>query len=99
MRTGRARLLGFSLDAPIVAGVVPGVATPLIAAIAWGAYVALHPRDFQPGIDEAWVEPAVLGAAVLALAVSGPAGQAWAFAALVVVNTALTTIWRQHWYA
>jgi hypothetical protein len=42
---------------------------------------------------------AVLGAAVLALAVTGPAALAWAFAALVVANTALTTIWRQRWYA
>jgi hypothetical protein len=41
----------------------------------------------------------VLGAVVLALAITGPAGRARAFAALVVVNTALTTIWRQHWYA
>jgi hypothetical protein len=52
-------------------------------------------ETFSPGIDEA------CGArtAVLALAITGPACLAWAFAALVVVNTALTTIWRQRWYA
>jgi hypothetical protein len=38
---------GFTLDAPIAVRVVLGVATPLIAAIAWEAYVA--PRvDFRP---------------------------------------------------
>lgn len=35
---------GFTLDAPIAVRVVLGVATPLIAAIAWGAYVAPRAR-------------------------------------------------------
>jgi Protein of unknown function (DUF2568) len=90
---------GFSLDAPIMVRVVLGVATPLIAAIAWGAYVAPRARLSAPASMRLAVELAVLGAAVLALAVTGPAGLAWAFAALVGVNTALTTIWRQRWYA
>jgi hypothetical protein len=35
---------GFTLDAPIAVRVVLGVATPLIAAIAWGAEVAPRAR-------------------------------------------------------
>jgi Protein of unknown function (DUF2568) len=39
---------GFTLDAPIAVRVVLGVATPLIAAIAWGTYVAPRARLSAP---------------------------------------------------
>jgi|SRR5262245_53920083 len=89
---------GFSLDAPIVVRVIVGIAAPLTAAIAWGAYVAPRARLSAPASVRLAVELAVLGAAVVALAVTGPKDLAWAFAILVVVNTALTTLWRQRWY-
>jgi hypothetical protein len=77
--------------------VVLGVATPLIAAI--GRLRSSTREAFSPGIDEACGRACGARTAVLALAITGPACLAWAFAALVVVNTALTTIWRQRWYA
>src|SRR5262245_37321777 len=90
---------GFSLDAPIVVRVVLGVTAPLVSALAWGAYVAPRARLSAPASMRLTVELAVLGAAVVALAFTGPDGLAWAFGVLVVVNTALTTLWRQRWYA
>jgi hypothetical protein len=90
---------GFSLDAAIVVRLVVSIAAPLTAAIAWGADVAPRARLSTPASMGLAVELAVLGAAVVALAVTGPTGLAWAFAVLVVVNTALTTLWRQRWYA
>jgi drug/metabolite transporter (DMT)-like permease len=62
---------GFGLDAPILVRVVLGVATPLIAAIAWGAYVASRARLSAPASMR--LALVVLGAAVLAIAVTGPA--------------------------
>jgi drug/metabolite transporter (DMT)-like permease len=64
---------GFGLDAPILVRVVLGVATPLIAAIAWGAYVASRARLSAPASMRLAVELVVLGAAVLAIALTGPA--------------------------
>ena len=87
---------GFGLDAPILVRVVLGVATPLIAAIAWGAYVAFTRETFSPGIDEARACGARRGSPRDRRHRAGLAG---AFAAPVVVNTALTTIWRHRWYA
>lgn len=52
---------GFTLDAPIAVRVVLGVATPLIAAIAWEAYVAPRVRLSAPASMRLAVELAVLG--------------------------------------
>lgn len=90
---------GFSFDANVAVRIVLGIGAPLAAAFAWGAYVAPRAQVSAPAPVRLAVELAVLGLGVAALAVAGPAALAWAFAALVVVNTALTTVWRQRWYA
>ena len=90
---------GFSVDANAIVRILLGTGAPLAAAFAWGAYVAPRAQVRAPGSVRLAVELAVLGLGVAALAVTGPAALAWAFAALVVVNTVLTTIWRQRWYA
>lgn len=90
---------GFSVDAPGAVRVLLGIGAPLAAAVAWGSYVAPRARMAAPRSVRLAVELTVFVLAAAALAAAGPPALAWIFAALVLVNSALTTVWRQRWYA
>jgi hypothetical protein len=89
---------GLSLDAHAAVRVLLGVGAPLAAAVAWGMYVAPRARADAPPAARLSVELTVFALAIAALAASAPSGLAWGFAAVVVVNGVLTTVWRQRWY-
>ncbi len=90
---------GFTVDAPGAVRALLGIGAPLAAALAWGGFVAPKARYQAPGAVRLAVELAVFSMSIAALAVSGPAALAWTYAVMVAVNTVLTTVWRQRWYA
>jgi hypothetical protein len=67
-----------------------GLGAPLLAAAAWGAFVA--PKASRPTVDPVrlLLELAVFGSGVVALLLAGSTALAIIFAALVLVHLALT---------
>ena len=78
-----------------VVSVLLAVAAPAVAVVLWGTFAA--PKATRRLADAARVpfELAVFALAAAALAAAGNAALALAFAALVVVNAALLTTFRQ----
>jgi uncharacterized protein DUF2568 len=85
---------GFSLDSSL-AKVVAGLGAPLAAAIVWGFFVSPKaPRRLQdPG--RLVLELVLFAAGTAALAATGHAVLAVAFAAAVIANEALLFVWDQ----
>jgi len=84
---------GFDTGRSAVADVALGVGAPLLAAAVWGTFAAPKSERRLRGAALVAVQLCVLGAGVLALAVTGQPVLATLFAALVVLNTVLLHIW------
>ena len=65
---------------------------PLLAAAAWGTWVAPKGRRRLADPGRLIVEAVVFGAAVAGLAAGGLTGWAWAFAVVVVVDEVLLAV-------
>jgi hypothetical protein len=76
----------------LAAKVALGAGAPVLAAVAWGLFAAPRARFRVPLAAVLVVKAIVFGLAAVALAATGRAGLAIAFAAVVVLNTALATV-------
>jgi hypothetical protein len=76
----------------LAAKIVLGAGAPVLAAVAWGLFAAPRARFRVPLAAVLVVKAIVFGLAAVALAATGRAGLAIAFAAVVVLNTALATV-------
>lgn len=65
---------------------------PLLAAVAWGTWVAPKARRRLADPGRLIVEVVVFGAATAGLATAGLTGCAWAFAVVVVVDEVLMAV-------
>lgn len=79
--------------------IVLGIGAPLVAATAWGLFVAPKARLWLRVAGRVAVEAAFFGSAVLALAATGRGGLATSLGVLGLVNTALVHHWRQDEHA
>lgn len=79
----------------LVAGTALALGTPLLAAVAWGLFVAPRARVSLPLAGRLAVELAVFGSATMALSSTGHPALAAALATIAVVNRALIQTWLQ----
>lgn len=86
---------GFRTGDSLVVSVALALAAPLLVAVVWGVFGS--PKAALPLPDPArlGLEVLVFGAAAAGLYTVGHRGLALAFAAVVVVNTALMHYWGQ----
>ena len=81
-------------DGPFVKAAL-GLGAPLLAAVAWGLFVAPRARVPLPLAGRLAVELAVFGSATIALLATGRFSLAVGLAALAAVNRALIQLWGQ----
>jgi hypothetical protein len=86
---------GASVDAGILTRVGLAIAAPALAATVWGLFAAPRAKITVPLAGQLAVKALVFGAAVAALAAAGAPTLAAIFAALVMVNTAVVTMYRR----
>ena len=85
---------GAQVDSHVVTRLALAVGAPLLAAVAWGVFVAPERRVDVPVARWA-VELGVFAAAVLGLLDAGRTGLAVALAATYAVNRVLVSVWKQ----
>ena len=75
--------------------IVLGLAVPILAAVVWGMFLA--PKAARPltGPGKFWLEVAIFGLAVAALAAAGRPRLAAGFALAVALNMLMLHFWRQ----
>ncbi len=71
---------GFRTGDTTLTGATLGIGAPLVAAVAWGAFVAPRARVAAPAAVRLAVELAVFATAVAALLATGRSSLAWALA-------------------
>jgi hypothetical protein len=84
-----------SRTGPTAVNVLLGIAAPLAMAVVWGRYAAPKASRRLAGAARVTLELSVFGLAALALIAAGAPVVAAAFAALVVINAVLLTVFDQ----
>ena len=95
VRPGRSGLLGSRAGGGPVSGALLALGTPLVAAVAWGIFVAPRARVSLPLAGRLAVELAVFGSATAALYATGHHTLASTLFIAATVNRALIHHWRQ----
>jgi hypothetical protein len=72
-----------------------GLGAPLLAAVAWGLFVAPKAAVQLPGPARLLVELVIFGLALAALYAAGQPGLTWIFGIVYLINKLLTIVWRQ----
>jgi hypothetical protein len=72
-----------------------GLGAPLLAAVAWGLFVAPKAAVKLPWPPRLLVELVIFGLAFAALYAAGQPGLTWIFALIYLINKLLTIVWRQ----
>lgn len=83
---------GFHTGSGTGAKLALGIGTPLLAAIAWGTFVAPKAAVSLPAPAHLALQLLVFGVAAAGLAVAGRPTWAWAFGLAVVANLALMRV-------
>ena len=86
---------GFEAGGGLLTKVALGLGAPLLAAVAWGLFVAPRARFSLPLAGRLAVELAVFGSGTAALWASGHAALAATLAAGAAMNRALIGLWSQ----
>jgi hypothetical protein len=84
-QTGRGLLLSFGL----------GIGAPLLAALAWGAFVSPQAQVPLPEPAKILLALVILGLGAAALAAVGRPTLAGVFGVLILINTILLYLWGQ----
>ena len=86
---------GFRVGDGAIARVALGIGTPLVAALAWGLFVAPRASVDAPEAVRLLLQIAIFGGAALALARADQAQMGIALAAVAALNAALMLAWNQ----
>jgi hypothetical protein len=85
----------FKPGSEAIAKVALGIGVPLVAAVAWGVFVAPRAPVALPGVLVLLLQVMVFGSAAAGLAATGHRTLALAFAVVVAINAILMYVWEQ----